>query len=247
LKKLKDGQKLYPYDLSFYNNIRMKTQFNVDHEKIKEYFPLDFVLTGVLDCYSKLLSVTFQRDTEAEAASWHSDVRAYTMYDKADSRPLARFYLDLHPRTGKYTHAACWWLQKKGQAEGSMPTVCMVTNFTSPTADRPALLRFSEVETLFHEFGHVCHACLSQNQFQRLNWTWKAVEMDVLEVDILFFRLKSNHPLRFPACVLKSLSLTSRFCKDSLATTRRARRYPRPFGWISFALETPMMADLGRD
>ena len=173
----------YPWDGSFYGNIRMKEKYAIDSQKVKEYFPLPHVLKGVLECYSKLLGVTFERDEEAESESWHADVQAYRMLNTEDGKFLARFYLDLHPRTGKYSHAACWWMGKRGMDEESFPQVCMVTNFTKKTAERPALLRFGEVETLFHEFGHVCHACLSQNRYQRLNWTWKAVEMDFVSIN----------------------------------------------------------------
>lgn len=192
---------LFPWDISFLLNLRMKREFDVDHQLVKEYFPLDHVVEGVFSCYSKLLGLNFVRDDEAEKASWHPSVRAYRVHDAGTQEFLARFYLDLHPRTGKYTHAACWWLQKRGQEANSHPTVCMVTNFTEPTKDRPALLRFSEVETFFHEFGHVCHACLSNARYQRLNWTWKAVEMDFLEVPSMCFE-----KFVFDANILRLLS-----------------------------------------
>ncbi len=137
---------IYPWDLAFLGNLRQKQKYNLDHERIKEFFPLEHVLAGVFACYSKVLGVRFERDHEAEAHSWHPDVQAYKTYDAATEVFLARFYLDLHPRQGKYTHAACWWMGKKGQEDGSHPTVCMVTNFSEKSATRPALLRFSEVE-----------------------------------------------------------------------------------------------------
>jgi len=181
---------VYPWDTSYLIDKRMKTEFSVDHELVKEYFPLENVLNGILHCYSTLLSVTFKRDVDAEKLVWHKDVQCFQMLDTKTNKFIARFYLDLHPRPGKYSHAACWWLTKKGQAASSFPTVCMVTNFTEKTVGsqaRPALLRFSEVETFFHEFGHVCHACLSNSSYQRLNWTWTAVEMDFLEVPSVCF------------------------------------------------------------
>lgn len=181
---------IYPWDISYLTNKRMKAEFSVDHELVKEYFPLENVLNGILHCYSTLLSVTFKRDVEAEKMAWHKDVHCFQMLDTKSGNFIARFYLDLHPRPGKYSHAACWWLTKKGQAPSSYPMVCVVTNFTEKTMGsqaRPALLRFNEVETFFHEFGHACHACLSNSIYQRLNWTWTAVEMDFLEVPSLCF------------------------------------------------------------
>ncbi len=146
LHEIKGSTVIYPWDAGFLGNLRQKRKYNLDHELIKQYFPLDQVLSGVFACYSKLLGVRFERDHEAESVSWHPDVQAYKMYDAQTETYLARFYLDLHPRQGKYTHAACWWMGKKGQEDGTHPTVCMITNFSEKTADAPALLRFSEVE-----------------------------------------------------------------------------------------------------
>lgn len=187
LRKIKTEYDIYPWDLSYLNNKRLKSEFDVDHEIVKNYFPLEHVLNGVLHCYSTLLSIKFVRDTDAESLAWHKDVMCYRMMDLKSGDFIARFYMDLHPRPGKYSHAACYWLGKKGQAAESFPTVCMVTNFTEKTVDKPALLRFDEVKTFFHEFGHVCHACLSRSNYQRLNWTWTSVEMDFLEVPSLCF------------------------------------------------------------
>jgi Zn-dependent oligopeptidase len=190
MRNIKGETNVYPWDTSYLLNKRMKSEFDVDHELVKEYFPIENVLNGILYCYSTLLSVTFKRDVEAEKLVWHKDVQCFQMLDSKSGNFIARFYLDLHPRPGKYSHAACWWLTKKGQDPSSFPTVCMVTNFTEKTTGsqaRPALLRFNEVETFFHEFGHVCHACLSNSGYQRLNWTWTAVEMDFLEVPSVCF------------------------------------------------------------
>ncbi len=91
---------------------------------------------------------------------------------------LARIYFDLHPRQGKYTHAACFWLGKRDDG-AAVPSACVVCNFSAPDAatGRPALLLFSEAKTLFHEFGHLMHASLSRAAYSVFNWTWKSVEV----------------------------------------------------------------------
>lgn len=126
-----------------------------------QYLPLEQVLRGTMETYAAMLGVTFERDTDAQQSAWHPDVHCYVARDAVSSTFLARFYFDLHPRQGKYTHAACFWLTKRGPG-GQTPTACVVCNFTAPTADRPALLQFSEAETFFVS-GHICCRCHCAN------------------------------------------------------------------------------------
>ena len=105
-----------------------------------------------------VLSVTFRR-----VQVWHEDVEAYAAHDAHDGELQGYFFLDLHPRPGKYAHQCVYPLQPAfgAAADGTRtPAVCTVIgNMTKPTAERPALMRFREVETFFHEFGHVMHWC----------------------------------------------------------------------------------------
>jgi thimet oligopeptidase len=98
--------------------------------------------------------------------AWHSDVTKYAVHDASNDELLGYFYLDLHPREGKYNHAAVFGLQggcdiapppSAPSAERQPAVAAMVANFTSPSGDKPALLKHSEVVTFFHEFGHVMH------------------------------------------------------------------------------------------
>ncbi|MCB1246385.1 MAG: oligopeptidase A, partial [Acidimicrobiia bacterium] len=96
--------------------------------------------------------------------------------------PIAVFFLDLHPRDGKFTHAACWDLQKGCRnADGSyrMPYAAVLCNFTKPTSTGPSLLQHDEVVTLFHEFGHVLHNVLTTVDIARFAGT--ATEGDFVE------------------------------------------------------------------
>ena len=99
-----------------------------------------------------------------ETGAWHSDVALYSIHDRGNAEPLAYFYADLFPREGKYGHAAAFPIvYGRTLADGTYrkPVAAIIANFTKPTAGRPSLLRHSEALTLFHEFGHILHFCLT--------------------------------------------------------------------------------------
>eukprot|EP00743_Colponemidia_sp_Colp-15_P005899 GILK01006341.1.p1 GENE.GILK01006341.1~~GILK01006341.1.p1 ORF type:complete len:710 (+),score=127.31 GILK01006341.1:222-2132(+) len=173
-----DGR-LHMWDYRFYMNLREKTEFHVDHEALKVYFPLEEVTQALLSLYQRLLGLTFEE--VHGAAVWHAEVRLFRVWDVATNQMLGFFYLDLWPREGKYGHAACFTLQPGCLCNGSrQPAVAaMVANFSRPTSHGPALLKHSEVVTYFHEFGHVMHAICGQTNFAKFAGT--AVERDFVE------------------------------------------------------------------
>ena len=101
---------IYHFDIiRYYGNQIAKKDYSVDHEKLKEYFPLETVTKGMLEIYQRLLGLKF---TELEnAEKWHDDVSLYQVDDKATGENIGYFFIDLHPRDGKYGHAAMWGLQ----------------------------------------------------------------------------------------------------------------------------------------
>ena len=107
----------------------------------------------------------------------------FEVRNAADDALVGYFYLDMHPREGKYGHAACWGLQPACTLPGGarqLPISACVCNFTKPTEELPSLLKHSEVETFFHEFGHCMHGlCSSEPTFSRFAGT--AVERDFVE------------------------------------------------------------------
>ncbi len=181
-KNEKTGKKfrtLYPYESGYWANKYRKENLQLDSEKIKEYFPSQVVIDGMLDLFGNLFGITFE---PAAIPTWHPDVKSFLIKDKATSAPVAYFYMDLYPREGKYKHAACFDLVEGFEKEDGtyqMPFVAIVANMNKPSKDTPSLLKHGEVETLFHEFGHVLHNALTKSKYKAFSGTsvsWDFVE-----------------------------------------------------------------------
>ncbi|WP_146153494.1 M3 family metallopeptidase [Adhaeribacter arboris] len=171
------------WDASFYSNQLMVQKYQLDQEKLKEYFSLDNVLSGLFQTTEHLFGVKYEEVKDASV--WHPDVRLFEV--KQDGATIGRFYLDLFPRDNKYTHAACFPIRKgKKYAAGyRLPTAALICNFNAPTADKPALLTHRQVETFFHEFGHVLHNMLTTAELAGQSGT--SVKRDFVEAPSQIF------------------------------------------------------------
>lgn len=179
--KLKGGKEkfLHAWETAYYNNLLKKTKYSIDEEKIKEYFPLETVLSGMLDTFGNLLGAKF---VPAQLPVWHKDVRAYEVRND-DGSIAAYFYFDLFPRDGKYKHAACFGIRSgRRLPDGSynIPAAAIVANFTPSTGEKPSLMKFDDVVTLFHEFGHVTHNIFTTAEYATFSGT--SVSRDFVEV-----------------------------------------------------------------
>lgn len=175
----KNSRTLYSWESGYWSNKFRKENLELDSEKIKEYFPSQVVIDGMLDLFGGVFGITFE---PVNIPVWHPDVKAFKIKDKASGELVAYFYMDLYPREGKYKHAACFGLvegEEKQDGTYQNPFVAIVANLNKPSGDTPSLLKHSEVETLFHEFGHVLHNALTKAKYSAFSGTsvsWDFVE-----------------------------------------------------------------------
>ncbi|TFG34818.1 hypothetical protein EU527_01200 [Candidatus Thorarchaeota archaeon] len=186
------------WDLFYYHEILMMEKYTVDQNEIKKYFPMDRVVGGVLEVYQKVLDFEFIESRTPNV--WHKDVREFKVLDKVTGKTKGVFYLDLFPREGKYKHYAVFdFLNRRVNDEKALlPITSMVANFQKPTSNQPSLLTHSEVETFFHEFGHLMHVISNNASYSSFgldgvlpdfietpsmmfeNWAWKEEVLSLL-------------------------------------------------------------------
>lgn len=170
---------LRPWDWRFYDTTLRREEYGVDQAEVAKYFPLDGVLDGMFRITGDVFGLTYRR---VDAPGWHPDVTSYAISDRDTGEPISLFYMDLFPRDGKFSHAAAFSLVSgRLLADGSYqrPVSAIVANFTKPTDARPSLLLHSDVETLFHEFGHILHQTLTRAELARFSGT--STERDFVE------------------------------------------------------------------
>jgi|SRR5579871_1138244 len=143
----------------YYLELLRRSQYNFDSQSVRPYFPFMQVKQGILDAASELFHVTFQQ--ERNVPSWDPAVETWIVLD--GGKPIGRFYLDMHPRPGKYSHAEMVPVLD-GVRGKQLPEAILVCNFPAPTADDAGLMTYNDVETFFHEFGHLMHHILGGQQ-----------------------------------------------------------------------------------
>jgi len=181
-----------PWDFSYYYEKIKNKKYAVDSQKVQEYLPLENVINGLFEITQNLYGIEYREVTEQAdkrgTPLWHEDVRLFEVWDTNTGKQLGEFYIDLHPRDNKYSHAAQWGLvQHKIWSDGTerLPVAALVCNFTKPTADKPSLMTHDETETFFHEFGHCLHTILSETELASFAGT--SVERDFVEAPSQMF------------------------------------------------------------
>jgi thimet oligopeptidase len=147
------------WEARYYEQIVRKRDFDYDAQEARPYFPFAGVKRGVLDVTSKLFGVTYTRIENA--AVWDPSVEAYEV--REGGRLLGRFFLDLHPRPGKFNHAAQFNI-RTGVTGAQIPEAALVCNFAGGTPGDPGLMEHDDVVTFFHEFGHLLHTIFGGHQ-----------------------------------------------------------------------------------
>jgi len=174
-----NGKTITDWQKHYYENQLLLKKHQVDSEQVKQYFQVDNVIKGLFAISSQLFNIKF-REIENPSV-WHSDVRMFEMKEKSDNSLVGYFYLDLYPRKNKYQHAAAFPIVsgKKINSDYQHPIACLVCNFPPPGENTPALLLHEDVETLFHEFGHLLHDMLTTSELFTQSGT--SVAMDFVE------------------------------------------------------------------
>ena len=156
------------WEWSYYENLLIKERVGLDSQEVRQYFQFPRVKDGVLHVAARLFGLSYRK---VSAKLWHKDVEAYDVHRAG--KLIGRFYLDLHPRDGKYGHAACFEV-RPGIRGKQLPEVSLICNFSRD------LMTQSEVETFLHEFGHLVHFILASDQrwarFSGITTEWDFVE-----------------------------------------------------------------------
>ncbi|WP_412028420.1 M3 family metallopeptidase [Deinococcus yunweiensis] len=173
-----DAPELAAWDVSYWAEKQRKAKYDFDEEQLRPYFPMDSVLSGLFEITRRVFGVSV---TEAQAPGWHPEVRYYDIHDESGVH-IASFYTDWYPRDTK--RGGAWmnaFFTGGPHEDGVEPHLgLMCGNMTPPSGETPALLSISEVETVFHEFGHLLHHALSRVPVRSLagtNVAWDFVEL----------------------------------------------------------------------
>ena len=211
--------KIDVWDWRYYNNQRNKQKYAVDKEALRAYFPFQKVLDGMFNIYQSIFGLKFEKI--AVPYKWIDDLQLYLVTDSATGEPLGMFYLDMFPREGKFNHFAQFdVISGKLLPDGKYqrPTVALICNFPPASADKPSLLTHTDVETLFHEFGHALHSIVTRAKDGRFagthvpgdfveapsqmlqNWVWDKKVLDTFAAD---YRDPSK---KIPAEIIKKMN-----------------------------------------
>jgi thimet oligopeptidase len=174
-QKTEPGAKeLWDYERGYLSEQVRRSKYNFDSQSVRPYFPFMEVKQGILDTAASLFHVTFQQEPNVPA--WDPAVETWIVLD--GGKPIGRFYLDMHPREGKYSHAEMAPVLD-GIKGKQLPEAILVCNFPAPTADDPGLMDYGDVKTFFHEFGHLMHHILGGQQ------QWAGISGITMESDFV--------------------------------------------------------------
>ncbi|MFV8839422.1 M3 family metallopeptidase [Salinimicrobium soli] len=178
-KELEGIGRLEKWDGAYFGEKLKQKLFDVDDEQLKPYFELNNVIKGVFIVAEKLYGLKFKEVFDVD--TYHPEVRTFWVTDEK-GRDISLFYADFHPREGK--RGGAWMTSYKSQyhrhEKNERPHISIVCNFTKPTEEEPSLLTFTEVTTLFHEFGHALHGMLADTIYPSTSGTnvfWDFVEL----------------------------------------------------------------------
>lgn len=176
-----EESELKPWDFAYYSERFREEKFAFDEEELRPFFRLENAVKGAFDLAAKLFEIRFE-PADAAVPVYHPDVKVYRVTDLKSGDYVGLFYTDFFPRPTKRNGAWMTPLREQGYFNGvnRRPHISIVCNFTKPTENKPSLLTFDEVNTLFHEFGHALHGLLSKCHYRSVAGTnvyWDFVEL----------------------------------------------------------------------
>jgi oligopeptidase A len=197
LRRFATTDRLQPWDIAYWAEKQRLAQYDFDEEKLRPYFPLEQVVKGMFSIVERLYGI---RVTRREGVPvWDPAVTYYEIHDEGNTELLGAFYADWFPRENK--RGGAWMdifitgVDSGGHLTPHAGLIC--GNLTPPVGDKPALLTHRDVQTIFHEFGHLLHQCLSRVEIRSLaganvawdfvelpsqimeNWTWEREALDL--------------------------------------------------------------------
>jgi len=213
---------LQPWDVTHYSEKLRKARFSLDEEELREYFPAELAVQGAFTVAERLYGVRIELVEGVPV--WDPAVRSYRIVDESNDE-LGTFYVDLYPRENKRSGAWMHGLLATVPPTANLAVFCL--NASPPAGGKPSLLLHRDVETLFHEFGHLLHHCLSRVPVRSLAGT--RVAQDFVELpsqimenwcserealDLFARHYASNAPL--PAILLERMNAARTFRAASM-------------------------------
>ncbi len=189
----KGGFQLQPWDWEFYSEQVRKAKYDIDENQVKPYFEVNNVLeNGVFYAATQLYGITFKERKDIPV--YNPDVRVFEVFEES-GKPLALWYCDYFKRDNKAGGA--WMSNFVGQSRllGTLPVIYNVANFPKPAAGEPALITFTDVSTMFHEFGHALHGMFSDAEYPQISGT--NVPRDFVEFPSQFNEHWATYPAVF--------------------------------------------------
>ena len=168
------AKEILGYESFYFSELVRRSRFNFDSQTVRPYLPYKQVKQGILDTAATLFHVSFRQEVDVPA--WDPSVETWNVIE--NGKAIGRFYLDMHPRPGKYSHDQMSQVLD-GIRGKQLPEAILVCNFPKPTATDPGLMDYEDAVTFFHEFGHLMHHILGGQQ------QWAGISGISMEADFV--------------------------------------------------------------